>query len=316
VMQAAVLWYGGQYVIRGELSVGAFAGFLAIRELLEAPLHSLVSVFDGMVHMRGAFERSDEVFSVEPERFGERCAANVRGRIELRDVGFRYGSGGAWVLRNVNLTIEAGEHIVIVGPSGGGKSTLGQLLCGALRPTEGEVLLDGEPITSYEASSLAACFGVVLQEPLILPGTVEDALCLRLPDATPDAMERALALAELQGVVEAMPAGLDTRLLQRGANLSGGERQRLAIAQACIGDPCLLLLDEATCALDDQTELLILERLDRHAATVIAIAHRASVISRAGRVVGVDGGSIAELRARPSRQQQPTDQNLPHREGA
>jgi ABC-type bacteriocin/lantibiotic exporter with double-glycine peptidase domain len=298
LMQASVLWYGGQYVIRGEMSVGVFAGFLAIRELLEAPLGSIVSLFESLIELRGAFERSDEVFNVAPDRLGERAAAKVRGHIELRNVGFRYGSGGAWVLRNVNMTVEAGEHVVIVGSSGGGKSTLGKLICGILRPTEGEVLLDGHPVTSYDGTSLAAQLGVVLQEPLILAGTVADALRIRLPDATPEMIERAAELAEFLPVVKGMAKGAETKLLARGANLSGGERQRLALAQAYVGEPAVLLLDEATCALDPQTEGRILDRLDRLPTTIISIAHQQNVIARAPRVLQVDDGAVTERNTR------------------
>lgn len=308
-MQAAVLWYGGQFVVAGEMSVGVFAGFLAIRELLESPLAGLVALFESLIELRGAFERADEVFQVEPEHFGTRSAARVMGRIELRNVGFRYGSGGAWVLRHVNMTVEPGEHIVIVGHSGGGKSTLGKIICAALRPTEGEVLLDGQPITSYDGASLAARFGVVLQDPLILAGTMTDALRVRVPGATADMLERAVAQAAFASVIERMPHGAETKLLPRGTNLSGGERQRLALAQALVGDPAILLLDEATCALDPETEQQVLDQLERLQATIISIAHKSSVIARGQRTFSVEGGTVNERHAQASQHGQLREQS-------
>jgi ABC-type bacteriocin/lantibiotic exporter with double-glycine peptidase domain len=292
VMEACVLWYGGQFVIRGEMSVGVFAGFLAIRQLLEAPLNALVGLFESMFELRSAFERSDEVFNVEPDGFGARDASAVTGRIELRDVGFRYGSGGSWTLRNVNLSIEPGEHVVMVGASGQGKSTLGKLLCGVLRPTEGEVLLDGVPITDYSSATLATQLGVVLQEPLILAGKIEDAVRIRMPQASRPMIMRALQLAMFAPVLARLPAGTASMVAAAGTNLAGGERQRLALAQALLGDPRILLLDEATSALDPATEAQVLDNLGTLRATVISIAHKASVIARARRIITVADGGV------------------------
>ncbi|HET8933144.1 MAG TPA: cysteine peptidase family C39 domain-containing protein [Polyangiales bacterium] len=299
LMEACVLWYGGQFVIRGEMSVGVFAGFLAIRQLLDAPLNALVGLFESLFELRGAFERSDEVFNVEPDKFGDRDASYISGAFELRDVGFRYGSGGSWTLRHVNLRIEPGEQVVIVGASGQGKSTLAKLLCGVLRPTEGEVLLDGVPVTSYASDSLALQLGVVLQEPLILAGSVEDAVRMRLPQANRSMIVRALQLALFQPVLARMPAGTASPVALGGTNLAGGERQRLALAQALVGDPRVLLLDEATSALDPATEAHILDNLSSLRATVISIAHKQSVISRARRVITVAAGGVRDQLVTP-----------------
>jgi ABC-type bacteriocin/lantibiotic exporter with double-glycine peptidase domain len=301
VMEAVVLWYGGHFVIRGEMSIGVFAGFLAIRQLLESPLRALLDLLESRMELRGAFERSDEVFSVKPETFGRLGAAHVRGRIELRDVGFRYGSGGAWVLRHVNLCIEPEEHVVIVGASGQGKSTLGKMLCGALRPSEGQVLLDGRPISDYASAALAANLGVVLQEPLILAGSVEDAVRMRLPHASLDMIERALQLAMFQPVLARMPLGISSQLTPLAGNLSGGERQRLALAQALVGDPQVLLLDEATSALDPATEAHVLDNLSTLRATTISIAHRSTVMARARRIITVEDGNIQDRQVMPLR---------------
>lgn len=295
LMEAIVLWYGGGRVMEGEMTVGEFAGFLALRSLVAAPLDGLVNLFESWVQLRGAFERSDDVLSVPVAPPGTVVGSPVFGRIELRGVGFRYGSGGPWVLRKVDLVINPGERVTLIGPSGHGKSTLGRLIAGLLEPTEGEVLLDGVPIAQYEPSSLAAEFGVVLQDPLIWAGTVKESLSLRVPDASLAALEQAARRACFAEVVQRLNGGYDAHLLSGGTNLSGGERQRLALAQALVGTPRVLLLDEATSALDPDTERRVLDQLDALPATIVSIAHKESVIRRAQRVVAVTDGAVAEL---------------------
>jgi ABC-type bacteriocin/lantibiotic exporter with double-glycine peptidase domain len=159
------------------------------------------------------------------------------------------------------------------------------------------VLLDGVPVGRYERASLAAKLGVVLQEPLILEGSLRDALTLRLPYAAPAAVVRAAELACFHEVVKQQPKGYETHIAPSGGNLSGGERQRLALCQALLGDPRFLLLDEATCALDPETECRILDNLARCSATVITIAHRSSVIERATRMFEVHNGAVTALSA-------------------
>jgi ABC-type bacteriocin/lantibiotic exporter with double-glycine peptidase domain len=221
----------------------------------------------------------------------------VRGRIEARNLGFRYGSGAPWILRGVNLVIEPGQKVAIVGLSGQGKSTLGRLLAGLLAPSEGTVMLDGEPLCNYDEGALARHLGVVLQDPLILEGSVQDALCLRCPEASRESLLAAARMACLDQVLARMPEGLDAPLLTFGSNLSGGERQRLALAQALVDFPRVLLLDEATCALDAATEERILANLNRLPATIVAIAHRRAVADRAERVLCVRDGAVHELQA-------------------
>jgi ABC-type bacteriocin/lantibiotic exporter with double-glycine peptidase domain len=295
--EAAILWFGGQRVIAGAISLGVFAGFLTIRSLLEPPLVSLLTLFESWIRFRSVLERSEDVLCVTPVGDGQQQLDQPRGALELREVSFRYGSGGAWVLREVNLCIEPGERVALVGPSGQGKSTLIKLMCGLLEPNSGEILLDGLPLRSYERRSLATHMGVVLQEPLVLEGTVADALCLRDPDAGIPALAAAAERACFDEVVARLPGGYGARLAAAGANLSGGERQRLALAQALLGPPALLFLDEATCALDLDTERRVLDRLAGLAATTISVAHRASVIERAHRILTVMQGSVREMPA-------------------
>lgn len=297
LMEAVILWHGGSRVINGQMTIGEFGGFLALRALVEAPLGNLVGLFEDCLQLRGALERSDDILSVSVPTTGSERAAELTGCVELRNVGFRYGSGAPWVLRHVNATIRRGERVVIVGPSGQGKSTLARLICGLLQPVEGEVLLDGKPVAAYDPDGLARQIGIVLQDAFIWPGTIKEVLALRVPEATLTAIRNAAQRACFDEVVERLPDRYDAILERNGSNLSGGERQRLALAQALVGNPRLLVLDEATCALDPRAERRVLDQLDTVPSTIVSVAHREAVITRAERIFEVRGGAVVLVEA-------------------
>lgn len=299
-MEALILWVGGNRVIDGHMTIGVFAGFLAVRALLQAPLSSLLGLFESWISFRSALERSDEILSVPLAPPASVRPGPRQGRLEARNLGFRYGSGGAWVLRHVDLVVEPGQHVVFVGPSGQGKSTLLRLLCGLLEPSEGEVLLDGAPIGALEASALARRLGVVLQEPLILEGSVNEALRLRIPDATPAHLQQAARAACFEETVRRLPGGYEAEVAAFGANLSGGERQRLALAQALVATPDVLVLDEATCSLDPDTEARVLYNLHGAGVTIVSAAHRHSVLAYADRVFAVMNLGIVPMQINKS----------------
>ena len=299
VMHATILWLGGQQVIAGEMTLGVFAGFLAIRAMVTGPMSALVALAENWIRARGVLERCEDILGMPPiDQRGERLA--ISGRIDIKNVGFRYHSGGAWVFRNVNLSIRAGQHVALVGPSGEGKSTLGKILCGLLEPTEGQVLLDGRDIRGLDKGALARQLGVVLQEPLILEGSVYEALTLKDPACAREDALLAAHVACFDAVVHGLDNGYQSRLAAMGANLSGGERQRLAIAQAVLGSPRILLLDEATCSLDAALETKVMDRIASLGATTVSIAHRTPIITRAERVVEVADGLVSERFDRPS----------------
>lgn len=310
LMQSAILWFGGQRVIDGEMTIGVFMGFLAIRSVLAGPIGSLVQLAESWLRVGGTLDRSDDILCEPTARSGSHVASAISGRLVAHGLGFRYGSGGRWLFRNVNLCIEPGQHVAIIGPSGHGKSTLAKLLAGLLEPSEGHVTLDGIDIRDYDREALARSLGVVLQVPLIFEGSVLDAVRLRDPSASPAAVVEAAELSAFDRVVARMPAGYHSRVEANGANLSGGERQRLAIAQALLGRPQLLFLDEGTCSLDAATEERVLDSLDRLPATVVSVAHRESVIVRAQRVIRVEAGNVAEHAAGPPRPASPRSRSL------
>jgi ATP-binding cassette subfamily B protein RaxB len=283
-------------VIHFEMTLGVFAGFLAIRGLLAAPLASILGTFEGWIQFKSVLTRTDELSAQAPVSYGTRSADSLAGRLELRDVSFRYSSGSPWVLRNVSMTIEPGEHVALIGPSGQGKSTLLRIMSGIVAPSEGRVLLDGVDLHELDASSLARKLGTLVGEPLILEGTVKDNIVLRLPDESDEAVCAAARAACFAEVVARMPQGYETYMEPQGANLSGGERQRLGLAQAMLGNPDLLFLDEATCFLDAHTEARVIEATSRAGITVVSVAHRPAVIGASSQVFLVENGRVSVAR--------------------
>ncbi|MEN9405034.1 MAG: hypothetical protein RL091_3737, partial [Verrucomicrobiota bacterium] len=200
------------------------------------------------------------------------------------------------VLHGINLALRPGEHVAFVGPSGSGKSTLANLLLGLYAPGAGRILIDGVPQTEWDMRWVRRQFAVVLQDSLLLSGTISENLRFARADATDAEIRAAAQQANAEEFIQRLPAGYDTRVGERGATLSGGQRQRLAIARAILRNPPVLILDEATSALDYESERLIQEALDRLATgrTVITIAHRLSTIRNADRIIVLAAGRIIE----------------------
>ena len=221
----------------------------------------------------------------------------VSGRIELRNVGFRYGS--RTVTRGVNLAIEPGEMIGLVGHSGSGKSTLVNLICRFYDVTEGAVLVDGVDVRSLPVAEYRRSIGLVLQEPFLFFGTIADNIAYGKPQATREEIVAAARAAHAHDFILRLPHGYDSLVGERGQALSGGERQRISIARALLIDPRILILDEATSSVDTQTEKEIQRALDNLVAgrTTIAIAHRLSTLRRADRLVVLDRGQVVEVGA-------------------
>ncbi|HKO91486.1 MAG TPA: cysteine peptidase family C39 domain-containing protein [Polyangiaceae bacterium] len=294
--RAAVLWFGGMKVIHFQMPIGVFVGFLAIRGLLGGPLASLWNTVESWLQFRSVLARSDEVLAQPTVTQGTRSADGLRGRLSLRNVGFRYSNGAPWVLRGVSMDIEPGDHVAIIGPSGQGKSTLLEILAGVLDPSEGEVLLDGVPVRQLEERSLARKFGTVVGTPLVIAGTIRENLVLRLPEAEDAEVLEAARAACFAEVVARTADGFETCLESEGTNLSGGERQRLGLAQAFLGRPSVLFLDEATCFLDAPTEKRVIDNFLRAGVTVVSVAHRPAVIEASRQVFLVRDGRVSAVR--------------------
>ncbi len=293
-----VVWYGSREVVAGRLTPGELVGFLGYIGMVSQPVSSLIRAFATWQQALGAadriFELLDEDAAVkEPAR--PRPLGKVQGRVTFENVSFAYVPGQP-VLRNINLEVEPGEIVALVGPSGAGKTSLVNLLPRFYDPTEGTVRLDGIDLRELSLRELRQNIGLVPQETILFGVSVRENILYGRPDATDEDVIEAARIANAHDFIVALPDGYDTLLGERGATLSGGQRQRIAIARAVLRSPRLLILDEATSALDAESELLVQEALSRLMAgrTTFVIAHRLSTIRNAHRILVLDEGRIVE----------------------
>lgn len=298
VALALVMWYGGGEVIRGRLGVDQLLTFFTLIAMAGAPLTSLTTTFNGFQQALAAADRVFSVLDVPPgiqDAPDAVALPRLAGRVEFRDVSFAYRAGQP-VLSRLNLTVQPGQVVALVGPSGAGKTSLVNLLPRFYDPTAGQVLVDGYDLRRVKVESLRAQIGLVPQETLLFSTTVRENIGYGRPGATGAEVEAAARAANAHDFIMALPEGYDTLVGERGAALSGGQRQRLAIARALLRDPRLLILDEATSALDTESERLVqeaLENLMRHRTTFV-IAHRLSTVQFADQIVVLSAGAIAE----------------------
>ncbi|WP_182907680.1 peptidase domain-containing ABC transporter [Microbispora sp. H13382] len=288
-----LLWVGAWRVLDGDITLGALLGLNAVATAALTPLSSLMTSLQSMQQAGAHFDRLSDILSSEPEQDSGIEVLRLRGRIELRGVGFRYDPRGPWILRDVWVRIERGQKIALVGPSGAGKSTLARMLLALHTPTEGEIRYDDVPLRELNPRSLRRQFGVVTQDPSLFTGTIRENIALNDPEASFDRVVGAAGLACLHDEISAMPMGYET-VLTEGAGLSGGQRQRLALARALLSRPKVLLLDEATSNLDSATEAQIEANLAGLTQTRIVIAHRLSTVRDADLILVVDDGRIVE----------------------
>jgi ATP-binding cassette, subfamily B, bacterial len=291
-----LLWVGAQRVLDGTLSLGAMLALSALAGTIFASLMSLLGNVQLLQVVGANLERLDDVLEAEPEQDQSAVAPAPRlsGRIELRDVSFRYDPTGPWVLRNISLTIEPGQKVALVGSTGSGKSTLGMLLLGLYPPPEGEVLFDGVPLRRLNYRTLRSQFGVVLQDPFLFSDSIRHNIAFSDPGLALEGVEAAARRAGIHDDIARMPMSYETLVGQGGAGLSGGQVQRIAIARALAHDPAVLLLDEATSHLDTATERVVDKNLSELSCTRIVIAHRLSTVRNADLILVMDKGQLVE----------------------
>lgn len=288
---------GGRAALRGDLEIGLFSVLVYMTQRLLWPLTRLGETLDQYQRAMASCRRIFGLLESKPTILpgATTLPTPVAGAVRFDDVRFAYGNGSE-VLRGLDLDVPAGETHAIVGATGSGKSTVVKLLLRLYEPTSGRITLDGIPIDTLTFRSLRGATGFVAQDVFLFHGTVRENLTYGRTDATDAQIRRAAELAEAAGFIEAMPDGYDSLVGERGVKLSGGQRQRLTIARAILRDPAVLILDEATSAVDNETEAAIQRSMEKVATgrTTIVIAHRLSTIRRAHRIHVMDAGRVIE----------------------
>ncbi|HCW8933198.1 TPA: SAV1866 family putative multidrug efflux ABC transporter [Staphylococcus aureus] len=294
-----VIGVGAYLAISGSITVGTLAAFVGYLELLFGPLRRLVASFTTLTQ---SFASMDRVFQLIDEDYdikngvGAQPIEIKRGRIDIDHVSFQYNDNEAPILKDINLSIEKGETVAFVGMSGGGKSTLINLIPRFYDVTSGQILIDGHNIKDFLTGSLRNQIGLVQQDNILFSDTVKENILLGRPTATDEEVVEAAKMANAHDFIMNLPQGYDTEVGERGVKLSGGQKQRLSIARIFLNNPPILILDEATSALDLESESIIQEALDvlSKDRTTLIVAHRLSTITHADKIVVIENGHIVE----------------------
>ena len=299
IAQAAVIAVGGVFIMRGTMSYIDLLTFTLYVSTFVTPVKKLAQFAEVYMQGTAGFSRFLEIMRTEPtikDAPDAKELGSVRGDIEYKNVSFDYGSGVP-VLDNINLHIRPGESLAVVGPSGGGKTTLCQLLPRFYDVCSGSITIDGTDIRSVTQASLRRNIGLIQQDVFMFAGTIRENIRYGRPDATDEEIVQAAIRAEIHSEIMDMPDGYDTYIGERGVMLSGGQKQRISIARVFLKNPQILILDEATSALDTVTERRIQDSLDKLAQgrTTIIIAHRLSTVSNADVIAVVEGEHIIEM---------------------
>lgn len=296
---AGILLFGGNLVLNQQspLDGASFLTYLIIFTQVLTPAKAISKAYSSIQRAIASAQRIFQVIDTEPAIRDQSLARNsiqFKHSIELKNVSFAYEN--EWVLRNINLEIPQGKTIALVGPSGSGKSTLVDLIPRFYDPTEGEVLIDGQPLTDFRTDAIRGLLGIVTQESILFNDTVFNNIAFGKPEATKEEVMHAAEIANAHEFITKLEEGYQTQIGERGSKLSGGQRQRLSIARAVLKNPPILILDEATSALDSESENQVQEALyklmkDR---TSIVIAHRLSTIQNADEIIVLQDGRILE----------------------
>ncbi|HDP4345912.1 TPA: SAV1866 family putative multidrug efflux ABC transporter [Staphylococcus aureus] len=294
-----IIGVGAYLAISGSITVGTLAAFVGYLELLFGPLRRLVASFTTLTQ---SFASMDRVFQLIDEDYdikngvGAQPIEIKQGRIDIDHVSFQYNDNEAPILKDINLSIEKGETVAFVGMSGGGKSTLINLIPRFYDVTSGQILIDGHNIKDFLTGSLRNQIGLVQQDNILFSDTVKENILLGRPTATDEEVVEAAKMANAHDFIMNLPQGYDTEVGERGVKLSGGQKQRLSIARIFLNNPPILILDEATSALDLESESIIQEALDvlSKDRTTLIVAHRLSTITHADKIVVIENGHIVE----------------------
>ncbi|CAD2081229.1 putative multidrug export ATP-binding/permease protein [Jeotgalicoccus coquinae] len=294
-----VIGYGTFLVLNGDLTVGILAAFVAYLERLYGPLRRLVSSSTSLTQSIASMDRVFGLFDVPydvKDKEGAEPIKEVKGHIEIDNVGFKYDENDNEILKNINLDIAVGETVAFVGMSGGGKSSLVSLIPRFYDVTAGSIKIDGQDIRDVTVRSLRDNLGIVMQDNILFSDSIRENILLAKPDATEEEVLLAAQRANAHEFIMNLEEGYDTTVGERGVKLSGGQKQRIAIARVFLKNPPILILDEATSALDLESESIIQDTLDKLSSdrTTLVVAHRLSTVTHADKIVVIENGQISE----------------------
>jgi len=297
VFNVVVLIAGGLFLYNGRIQFGDYSAFIVSVNMFIGPVMTLINFMEQFENGVTGFERFCEIMDAQPEtdRPDAQDAGQLEGHIEFRDVSYAYDEDKN-VLRHVNLNIEKGKTFALVGPSGGGKTTICHLIPHFYDVMSGEILLDGKEINSLTLESVRRNIGIVQQDIYLFNDSMKENIRYGKLDATDEEIIQAAKRANIHDYIMTLPNGYDTNIGERGVRLSGGQKQRLSIARVFLKNPPILILDEATSALDNTTEILIQQALDElcKGRTTLVVAHRLSTIKNADEIAVVSDGRITE----------------------
>jgi ATP-binding cassette, subfamily B, multidrug efflux pump len=295
---ALIIWYGGRLVINRIISLGTLAGFISYIAMLLRPVRQTGMMINLSSQALAAAERIFEIMDITPEVIDSPDACElpqIKGSVEYRNVSFSYEKGKE-VLHNINLKVEPGQMVAIVGPTGSGKSTLINLLPRFYDPDQGQILVDGHDIKKVTVNSLRRQIGIVLQHTFLFGASIRENISYGRPEASMKEIIKSAKIAQIHDFIESLPLGYETPVGERGVNLSGGQKQRLAMARVLLTDPALLILDEPTSSIDAETEYRMQEAMKEviKNRTTFVIAHRLWTVQNADQIIVIKNGEIAE----------------------
>ncbi len=299
-MYLVVIVAGGAFFVGGSINTGDFAAYLLYISLFLTPMRRIIDLFEQLQSGMTGFNRFVEIMDadIEPEKENAVDCGELKGDISFENVTFSYGDacGDKNVIKNLSLKLHAGRTVALVGPSGGGKTTICNLIPRFYELSEGCIKIDGTDITDMQRSALRRNIGIVAQDVFLFNGSIKENIAYGRPDATDEEIEDAAKKANIHDFILTLPNGYDTNVGERGAKLSGGQKQRVSIARVFLKNPPILILDEATSALDNATEMLIQKSLEElsKGRTVLVVAHRLSTVKNADEIIVLMPDGVAE----------------------
>jgi len=287
---------GGYFTLNNQITVGELTAFYSYIVMVSWPMRNIGRVLSQMSMALVAIERLSGILDAPAEDYSGIANTTIKGRVEFRNVWFKYPGSNFYALKNVSFSVQAGEQIALMGPTGAGKSTIISLLSRFYKPEKGEIYLDGVNLKEYSKEFLRSKIGVVLQKPFLFSTTIKRNIAYVNPNAEEEKLIEAAQAASIHEIIHIFPQGYDTMVGEKGVSLSGGQKQRVTLARTLLETPAILVLDDATSAVDTETEYDIQMALQQYTGnkTVFVIAHRVTSVQHANRIIVLDKGEIVQ----------------------